>query len=84
MDSLSVAINDSALPAPVVTNVEISVSEVVLNSHAVIRVSYFDSNGTPLDHKSIKMEGADYDSWGNDDNYVTTFALTNLGLTKKA
>ena len=84
MNSLSIAINDSTLAAPVVTKVEIAVSEVVLNSHAVIRVSYFDSNGTPLDHKTIKMEGADYDAWGNDDNYVTTYALTKLGLTKKA
>jgi hypothetical protein len=84
MDDISLSINDFSMPAPVVTKISVSVAEIVLNSHAVLRVSYFDSAGTPLDHKTIKMEGADYNAWGNDDEYVTTFALSKLALTKKA
>jgi hypothetical protein len=84
MEESTLSINDYAMPAPVVTKITVNVVEVELNSHAVLRVSYYDSNGSPLDHKTVRMEGADYNAWGNDDEYVTTFALSKLGLTKKA
>jgi|TARA_B110000967_G_C18671031_1_gene453039 hypothetical protein len=82
MDHLKVAINNYALPAPVSTQVEIILSEVVLNSHATIVVHLLDANGNLLDNKFVKIEGEEYDNWSSDDNYIVDLALTKLGLTK--
>ena len=82
MDHLKVAINNYALPAPVSTQVEIILSEVVLNSHATIVVHLLDANGNLLDNKFVKIEGEEYDNWSSDDNYIVNLALTKLGLTK--
>ena len=84
MDHLKVAINDYALPAPISTQIEIVLSEVVLNSHANITVHLLDANGHLLENKFIKVEGDEYENWSSDDNYIVELVLTKLGLTKSA
>jgi hypothetical protein len=84
MDHLKVAINDHALPAPISTQIEIVLSEVVLNSHANITVHLLDANGHLLENKFIKVEGDEYENWSSDDNYIVELVLTKLGLTKSA
>ena len=82
MDTVSVTITDHTLPAPVASKIEISVMEVVLNSHANLSVRFLDENGGFLKHEDVKIEGDEYDAWGLDDQYLIDLALSKLGLTQ--
>ena len=82
MEAISVNIVDHALPAPVATKIELSVSELVLNSYVIIVVSYFNSNGNLIHNEYVKIEGEEYNNWGLDDQYLVNLVLTKLGLTK--
>lgn len=74
-------ISDHQIAGPVAKKISIEISEIVLNSYAMIRVSFEDETGGCVKNEHLKMEGADYDAWGNDDNYVKTWVLTKLSLT---
>mgnify|MGYP000374421476 CR=1 FL=1 len=80
--SFQVDINDFTLAAPVVTRVEMEVMEMVLNSHVVMIVHYLNAAGNLLDNKIVKIDGDEYNAWGDDDNYIINLVLTKLGLTK--
>ena len=82
MNNIQVDINDFALEAPVVTKVDIEVMELVLNSHVTMVVHYLNAAGNLLDNKFVKIEGDEYNAWGDDDSYITDLVLTKLGLTK--
>lgn len=82
MEAISVNIVDHALPAPVATKIELSVSELVLNSYVIIVVSYFNSKGNVIHNELVKIEGEEYNNWGLDDQYLVNLVLTKLGLTK--
>ena len=43
---------------------------------------YLNDNGNLLDNKIVRIEGDEYNAWGDDDNYITNLVLTKLGLTK--
>jgi hypothetical protein len=81
MNNIQVDVNDFTLDAPVVTKIEM---EVVLDSHVTMVVHYLNANGNLLDNKIVKIEGDEYNAWGDDDNYITNLVLTKLGLTKTA
>ena len=82
MDNIRVDVNDFTLEAPVVTKIELKVMDMVLNSHVTLVVHYLNANGNLLDNRIVKIEGDEYDNWGDDDNYITNLVLTKLGLTK--
>lgn len=84
MNNLQVDVNDFALDAPVVTKIEMEVMEMVLDSHVTMMVRYLNADGNLLDNKYVKIEGEEYNAWGDDDNYITNLVLTKLGLTKTA
>jgi len=75
-------VNDFALEAPVVDKIDIEISELVLDSHVVVRVHYRDVGGIHLATKTVRIEGDEYNVWGDDDNYIINLVLTKLGLTK--
>ena len=77
MNNLQVDVNDFALDAPVVTKIE-----MVIDSHVTMMVRYLNADGNLLDNKYVKIEGEEYNAWGDDDNYITNLVLTKLGLTK--
>lgn len=84
MDSkIQVDVTDFALEAPVVTKIEMEVMEMVLDSHVSIVVHYLNANGNLLDNKFVKIEGDEYNAWGDDDSYITNLVLTKLGLTQQ-
>ena len=79
MNNLQVDVNDFALDAPVVTKIE-----MVIDSHVTMMVRYLNADGNIVDNKYVKIEGEEYNAWGDDDNYITNLVLTKLGLTKTA
>jgi len=84
MSNIQVDVNDFTLDAPVVSKIEMEVVEMVLDSHVTMIVHYLNANGNSLDNKIVKIEGEEYNAWGDDDNYIINLVLTKLGLTKTA
>ena len=84
MNNLLVDINDYTLDAPIVSKINIEIMEMVLNSHVTVVVQFLNATGNLLDNKIVKIEGDEYNAWGDDDNYITNLVLTKLGLTKTA
>lgn len=84
MNNLQVDVNDFSLDAPVVTKIEMEVMEMVLDSHVTMMVRYLNAAGNVIDNKYVKIEGEEYNAWGDDDSYITNLVLTKLGLTKTA
>lgn len=84
MNSIQVDINNVTLAAPVVSKIEMEVMEMVLDSHVIMVVHYLNADGNLLDNKTVKIGGAEYNAWGDDDSYITNLVLTKLGLTKTA
>lgn len=82
MEAISVNIVDHALPAPVATKIELSVSDLVLNSYVSVTVTYLNSNGNAIHNEYVKIQGEEYNGWGLDDEYLVNLVLTKLGLTK--
>ena len=83
MERLSVNITDVTLEAPVATNIELNVIELVLNSHVMVAVSFKNSNGNLLKNEMVKIEGEEYAGWGSDDEYLINLVLSKLNLTKE-
>lgn len=58
--------------------------QIQLNKSATISYGITNDKETiPLSTGNLIMEGADYDAWGNDDNYVINWVCNQLGLTLK-
>ena len=53
-------IADHQLTGPVAKSITIEISEVVLNSHAMITVMFLDANGGCVRNEHFKMEGTDW------------------------
>lgn len=83
MEKLSVNIVDVTLDAPVATNIEIDIMEIVLNSHVTAVVRFLNSTGNLLKNEIVKIEGEEYAGWGNDDSYIVNLVLSKLNLTKE-
>ena len=65
-----------------VEKVEITLISLKLGSHAEFNVLFMNADQKPFKHHRVKIEGADYLGWMNDDTYVVDFILNHLDLVK--
>ncbi len=84
MSDINVNVQDSPY---VVTNtinkVQIRVMNVELFTSVSVAASLFN-NDSLIDNKFFKIEGEEYNNWGNSDQYIVNLVLTKLGLTPSA
>jgi len=66
---------------PTVASFDYSVQSFILNEKITFYVILKDENNQPLTVSNITIEGADYDAWGNDDNYIKNYLCNALNLT---
>jgi hypothetical protein len=82
MSDIKINVQDSP---HVVTNtinrVQIRVMNVELFTSVNVSVSLFN-NESIIDNKFFKIEGDEYNNWGNSDQYLVNLVLTKLGLTQ--
>lgn len=82
MSDIKINVQDSP---HVVTNtinrVQIRVMNVELFTSVNVSVSLFN-NESIIDNKFFKIEGDEYNNWGNGDQYLVNLVLTKLGLTQ--
>jgi hypothetical protein len=65
-----------------VEKVEISLISLILGSHAEFNVLFMNADQKPFKHHRVKIDGANYQAWMNDDTYVVDFILNHLELVK--
>jgi hypothetical protein len=65
-----------------VEKVKIELSNLILGSCAEFSVSLVNENEEHFKYIRVKIEGADYLNWMNDDTYVVDFILNHLELVK--
>lgn len=78
----TIDVSNVAIEIPIVDKVDIAIGELVLDSHVIIHVHYRNPEGYHLTTKTVRIEGDEYNAWGDDDNYIINLVLTKLGLTK--
>ena len=66
----------------IINNIQIYVNQLVLFNSISICVRLFHDN-ILIENQMLDISGTDYTNWGNDDNYIVDFVLTNLGLSRK-
>ena len=82
MDNPSIPVSDSVYTrTSTINNVKVRVMDIKLYLSVTIYASLF-SNNTLIDTKTYLLTGDDYTNWGNNDDYIVNYALTQLGLTK--
>jgi hypothetical protein len=63
-----------------ITRFEIENIDLQLFSSARIRVNLYNSSGQRIEVANVMISGADYFTWGNDDQYVITYVANALGF----
>jgi hypothetical protein len=79
-NEVSVDITNFPLDPVIATSIRISVMELVLNSHVMLRVSFFNANGNLVKNELVKIEGSEYAAWGTNDQYLMDMVMQKLGL----
>ena len=82
METTTIDVSNVAIEIPIVDTIDFQITELVLDSHVVVHVHYRNPEGYHLTSKIVKIEGDEYNAWGDDDNYIINLVLTKLGLTK--
>jgi predicted acetyltransferase len=67
-----------------INSIEIVETIVQLNTSAKIVVKILDENGGLINVEVLTISENDYTNWGDDDQYIIEYALTQLGLVAQA
>ena len=67
-----------------INSIEIAEIIVQLNTSAKILVRILDENGGLINNEILTISDSEYTSWGNDDQYIIDYALTQLGLVAQS
>ena len=63
-----------------INSIEITETIVQLNTSAKIVVKLLDENESLINVEVLTISETEYTNWGNDDQYIIDYALTQLGL----
>jgi hypothetical protein len=67
-----------------INSIEIIETKVQLNTSAKIVVRLLDENENLINIEVLTISDSDYTNWGNDDQYIIDYTLTQLGLVAQA
>jgi len=68
---------------PYVDNMIIDCVELTLEQSANFRALYQNAQDIQLNVEYVLMEGANYEAWGDSDQYVIDYVLANLGFEER-
>ena len=66
----------------IVNNVDMRIVNLTLGKSVDVN-AVLKSNNSLVDVKNFHIEGAEYDAWGNNDNYLENLILSKCDLTRK-
>jgi hypothetical protein len=67
-----------------INSIEITETIVQLNTSAKIVVKLLDENGSLINVEVLTISETEYTNWGNDDQYIIDYVLTQLGLVSQS
>jgi len=67
-----------------INSIEVVETIVQLNTSANVVVKLLDENGGLINVEVLTISETDYTNWGNDDQYIIDYALTQLDLVAQA
>jgi hypothetical protein len=62
-----------------VSGIKIRIVRIEIFQSATLMVEILNQNGNAIKHEMIEINGADYNNWSDDDNYLYKFAANKLG-----
>jgi hypothetical protein len=84
MDTTFVNVEDSPyIITNTINRVAINISKIDLFKSVTITASLYNDKKL-LANKIITLTGAEYDAWGNSDQYIIDITLEKLGLKEKS
>ena len=82
MSDISVNVNNhDIVTTNTINNIKISVQNLTLFTNVSLIVRLY-TDTVLVDNRFLILSGDDYNNWMNDDNYIITYVLQALGLTK--
>lgn len=63
--------------------VSIRIVNLKLGEFVECFVNIYEENNNNFETKLIRIDGEEYDAWGNDDNYLLNLLLSKVGLIPK-
>jgi hypothetical protein len=83
MDVTKIEVNDKEqVKIYVINNIEIRILNISLNNFVDLSVT-MKQDGNYVDSKYMRIDGQEYQAWGNDDDYLENLVLQKLGLVRK-
>lgn len=70
------------LPVKQITKVKIELVTLTLFTSAVFNVLLYTQNDELVDFKQFLIDGNEYLSWNNDDQFIQTLLLQKAGYTR--
>lgn len=84
MDTTFINVEDSPyIITNTINRVAINISKIDLFKSVTIAASLYNDKKL-LTNKIITLTGAEYDAWGNNDQYIIDITLEKLGLKEKS
>jgi hypothetical protein len=63
--------------------IDIEVRRLQLNEYVELSITFIDPDDSHQQHFIYKVEGEEYDAWGNDDSYIQQWVLNKFNLQLK-
>lgn len=67
-----------------INSIEIIETIVQLNTSAKVVVKLLDENNSLINVEVLTISETEYTDWGNDDQYIIDWSLTQLGLISQS
>jgi hypothetical protein len=83
MDTTKINVNDKEeIKVFVINNVELRIINLSLGNYVDVSAVLKQDNNF-VSATNFRIEGQEYDNWGNNDEYLENLVLQKLGLTRK-
>lgn len=83
MDATQIQVdNKEEIKVFIINNVEMRVINLSLGKYVDVN-AILKQDSTFISSQNFRIQGEEYDNWGNDDVYLENLILEKLGLTRK-
>jgi hypothetical protein len=83
MDATQIQVNDKEeVKVFIINNVEMRIINLSLGKYVDVN-AVLKQNNNFISSQNFRIQGEEYDNWGNDDQYIEKLILQKLDLTRK-
>ena len=63
-------------------SIEMVVTSLEIGRNVVVTVYFKDKNSSTFKIEDVRIEGDEYNNWGNSDDYLVNMVLSKLGIKR--